>query len=1127
MAINMPLLRTLCALIVICIGSGPGWAQATSQPSSPQDAAASQPSNGKVTPPTDKRASKDVEVKKECAVLADVYKHRTALHFLKLEKDAREAILKTIDPEAADQIKALVEKPERFTELDYHFVEKIKNCEQRILNRLRADRFQGVADLVEAVKDKKYPQTVAFANLLGTVDLNLRHATRAGLVDDDEAMKESGRRLTSEALRSQGTAGHGIEEVAKAVWKDGKPDDFPASWFDRSSEVISYEFGPVPEAKDFPRVDLAQATREQLLALPQVDAEIADAVLKYRKKNGIQGPEELRFIDAIPAHLVEPLQTLCTVGKKDGPAAPKKKWTVMVYLNAANNLEPFGIEDMNEMEAIGSTRDVNIIVECARFRGKQAVKPNPAYMSNPFSEFSGAFYFGFDNSPGTRRYYILKDDDKMRVRSVLLENIGETDAGRPEPLADFGKWAAEKYPADHYALVIWNHGAGWAGVSSDDNTHHGMDLPDVRSALEGICSKLKTQGKERIDLVDFDACLMATLEVAYELKDTCDFLVASQETEPGAGMQYADYLKWLATYPEAPPASFAKNLVDTYVQSYAPEGSQAGKDRWFGSETKSAIRQSKVADLKNAVENVARLLQKKPDLLGEVAEEIIRDTRRFSGRLVDIHDFFAKLVAHDKGNKELKAAVERAQEIIGYPNDGKDPLVNEVEIKRRSPGAVIWGFNGWAIPPRNLAPFIAGSRYAKTPLTGPDEKGNYVAKLKFPPMLKNSKTGKLEMVKEINYRFEDEQEKRTAKDFANTFFTAEFGPDAAVIAEGHNIGNNRSHGISIYFPAYLGFDKNYKRLKFADGSAWAELCEKFPIKTIKDRAPVALLGINHVTKATREKLGAIVVREELEKALYKLDCTAAHCEDLTKLGMRFDCIKDPRPYGDDWAATLKHYVNGTVLLDNHAGGELGGSPDMGDFFAMMGGGWRPRVPRVVAPEGRQVARYLRDGGNLLLSSPGIAQAVWDTPLYRDTLGLDYVRTWDRGYAFKLASATTTKPDSTFEIEVARKGEHVTVIAPRRDFAGRVEPFALLPDGQWIGAKITPADPAATGGRAIVLGFYLADIKGAEARQAVLKEAMTFLRRDSKPSPRIEASETRPARRDENPIGATSGDAERK
>src|SRR5688572_24772879 len=72
--------------------------------SQPSGGAASQPSaQGQVEMPSDKRATKEVDVKKECGVLADVFKHRAALHFLKNDKDAREAILKTIDPESASR----------------------------------------------------------------------------------------------------------------------------------------------------------------------------------------------------------------------------------------------------------------------------------------------------------------------------------------------------------------------------------------------------------------------------------------------------------------------------------------------------------------------------------------------------------------------------------------------------------------------------------------------------------------------------------------------------------------------------------------------------------------------------------------------------------------------------------------------------------------------------------------------------------------------------------------------------------------------------------------------------------------------------------------------------------------
>jgi hypothetical protein len=1088
--------------------------------------AESQPTSKPVfAPPSDKRADKDVDIKKECAVLEDVARRRSALRFLKLEKEAREAALKTIDPDSANAVRRLVENDQSYRELDYHFVEKIKNCELRILNRLRADKFQGLADLLEALKGREHPKSAAFANLAGVVDLNYRFAVRKGLVEVDDAMKDVAKKFAAEVTRLRGTSGLPFDDLAKNQWKETKPDDFPCQWFDRSSEIISFEFGAIPDAKAFPRVDLATATREELLGVPEVEAEIADSILKYRKRRGFRGAEELRLIENIPPETLEPLQSVCTVGRGGAPA-PKKKWTVMVYLNAATYLEPFGIKDLNEMEFAGSTADVNVVVELARYQGKQAVKPNGGYLSNPYSDFSGAFYYGLDNQPGTCRYYVLKDDDALRVRSVMIENIGETDAGRPEPLTEFGKWAVESFPAENYALVIWNHGAGWSGVSYDDNSHHGMDLPDVRQALERVQPALAKQGKSKIDVLDFDACLMATVEVAYELKDVVDYLASSQETEPGDGMAYGEYLKWLTTYPEAPPASLAKAMVETYVKAYAPGGVQTEGEHWFGSETKSAMRLSRIAATKDAIEVVAKLLAAKPGLLGDVAEEIVRESRRF-GRLVDLRDFLVKVAAKEKDDAALKAAIDRVHELIGYPDDVGDKLINEVVVSRRSPGAIIWGFNGWASPPRNLAPFVANARFAKTPLVGPDAKGNYTAKITFPPMLKNAKSGKLEFVKEINYRYEDEQEKRTFKDFANTFFTADFSSEALVIAEGHNIGNNRSHGVSLYFPAYLGFDKDYRRLKFAENSAWADLCAKFPIKTIDKRAPVATLGVNHVVRGERERLGKIAVREEFEKVLRDKDWEKDWREDLKALGKSFDGIRDPKPYGEDWEQTLAHYRDGVVILDNHRGGELGGGPDLSDMQAMMGGGgWRPRIPRIVGPQGRAVLRHLQAGGSLLLGSSEAARDVWDTPLYRDALGLEYDREWNRGFKFNVRGVAGLAADKILEVEPAKKGESITVFRAREGDAGRgVEPFCILPDGKLIGVKIARRDET-TGKdyRAVVLGFFLADVKNADDRRALLKDALAFLDAKRAPTPDIQAARPAADSRPIDPVGTAAAGA---
>lgn len=1033
-------------------------------------------------------ATKEVKIKSELGTLEEVFRRRLALLQLKNDKAARDAALKDLDPASAQQINQILDDNSMFTNLEYHYLEKIRNCERRLLHRLRADSFQGIEDLLEVVKDKKFPTSAAYADLLNIVEMNFRYAMRKSLIQDSEFAKDVSKRLTDETVRVNGTAGHSALDLAKATYKDTPPDQFPAYWFDPSSGPISYEFGEIPPSPPYPLVDLNKTSREELLGVPNLEPEVVDAILEYGKKNAFQGPEELRLVKALPSHLIEPLETLSTASH----AAKKKKWTVMVFLNAANNLEPFGIEDLNEMEKVGSTRDVNVVVELVRYKGMQKkAATNGGYFNNPFAEREDAFYLGLDNAPGNARYYVLQDSDDVRVRSVVKANAGNADGGRKESLADFGKWAVEHYPAENYAMVIWNHGAGWQGVSYDDNSHHGMDLPEVREGLEQIVAKLDN-GKKKLDILDFDACLMATVEVGYELKDTVEYLIASQETEPGDGVPYDDQLAWLVKYPEAPPVSFAKAMVEAYVKSYAPKGSQApGEFSSFG-ETKAAIHLARMEDTRNAIENLGRLLNKRTDLVGEVTEDVVRETRAF-GRLIDLHDFATRLGEKAKNEPEIAAACKAVTDLIGYPVDSYK-LVNEVVLKRRSPGAVIWGFNDWQTPPRNLAPFVYKSKYAKTPLIGPDEKGNYVAKITFPPMLRDPKANKYVPVTQIDYRFEDEQEKRVFKDFTNLFITTDFPDTSPVIAEGHMVSNNRSRGLSVYLPAYLGFDKEYGKLRFARNSAWSELCQKFPLEKIENPQPIALLGVNHVTKGDREELGKIVVKDEFRAKMMKWDFATQWRKDLGALDKKFDVIADPRPYGEDWYGMIRHWQDGIVVVDNHQGAQNGGNP-----FSYVASGMS--AAPATGPEGRTLMRFLENGGRMLLSTTDVARAVWETPLYRDTLNLEYGFKWDYSYTFKAVGNDALK-DAKVEIVPARKGESITVFSGGEG----VKPFAVLDNGETIGVTVERTSKA-TGKRyrAVVLGFYLADVKDEAQRRALLKQAFDFL--DAKPEPAVDIGKT--------------------
>lgn len=249
-----------------------------------------------------------------------------------------------------------------------------------------------------------------------------------------------------------------------------------------------------------------------------------------------------------------------------GPLAPAdaggKEWTVMVFLNAKNDLESFGLKDLNEMETVGSSDRVNIVVEMGRIAGHDSSD---------------------GDWRGVRRYLVSKDNDPKRIASTLLEDLGGADMGDWRRLAGFGKWAKAAYPAKKYMLIVWNHGTGWdkslapdiaKGISYDDETGNHIDTPQLGMALREI---------GEVDVYGSDACLMQMPEVAYEIRDHAAYIVGSEEIEPNDGYPYDAFLGALAADPGLDAAGLAKIAVDAYADHYL----QAGK-----SSTQSMLKSS-------------------------------------------------------------------------------------------------------------------------------------------------------------------------------------------------------------------------------------------------------------------------------------------------------------------------------------------------------------------------------------------------------------------------------------------------------------------------------------------------------------------------------------------------------
>jgi hypothetical protein len=243
------------------------------------------------------------------------------------------------------------------------------------------------------------------------------------------------------------------------------------------------------------------------------------------------------------------------------PIDETAEWTVMVYLDADNNLESAGIDDINEMEMVGSTSEVNIVVQVDRVPYSVLASSNQGYADDTSN----------GNWTTTRRYYVTQDFNPVLINSPLKIDLGELNMGDPQTLVDFANWAAINYPAKKYLLVIWNHGGGFRSLnlSKDiawDDTNGGdkITMPELKDALSMISAQI---GKN-IDIVGMDACFMAMTEVAYQIKDYADILVASEETEPNDGWPYDTILSQLTSNPSLTSIPLATNIVDDYIFTY-------------------------------------------------------------------------------------------------------------------------------------------------------------------------------------------------------------------------------------------------------------------------------------------------------------------------------------------------------------------------------------------------------------------------------------------------------------------------------------------------------------------------------------------------------------------------------
>ena len=271
---------------------------------------------------------------------------------------------------------------------------------------------------------------------------------------------------------------------------------------------------------------------------------------------------------------------ICEEVKPD--SNPTSEWTFLVYLNGNNNLDSFGTTNLKQMEQVGSTHDVNVVVQWASLQ-----------------------------NDGAKRLLIKKDISHTQVTSPVVQDLGKVDMGDSKTLLEFIKWGTKKYPAKHYVVDVWNHGSGWHSrmkmeaferpsihtndISWDDNTGHAITTRQLAEVLRNVSKSIG----HKIDLYGSDACLMGMTEIANEVSDSVDTYVGSEEVEAAAGWPYHKILGRLVQHPEMTSIELGKVITDEFVAFYS---SHENGDQ--GNATFSSFDLSKMRDLDAAINSL-------------------------------------------------------------------------------------------------------------------------------------------------------------------------------------------------------------------------------------------------------------------------------------------------------------------------------------------------------------------------------------------------------------------------------------------------------------------------------------------------------------------------------------------
>ncbi|MBQ6788472.1 MAG: hypothetical protein IJO85_12235 [Lachnospiraceae bacterium] len=246
---------------------------------------------------------------------------------------------------------------------------------------------------------------------------------------------------------------------------------------------------------------------------------------------------------AVVAGTQEQDQEVATVTAEEG------SWAVYWYL-CGSDLESnggFATGDMSELLEVTLPENVNVVIET----GGSSMWHNDIVAADKLQRW-------VYNSEGL----------------TLVDEQPSVSMGEAQTLADFLSFAKTNYPAEKTAVVFWNHGGGSVTGAAFDELYgfDSLTLDEMYAAFSNVWTP--SEENQPLELIGFDTCLMATVDVAYTFCDIAHYLVASEETEPANGWYYSQWVGALAENPAMDGEELGKVICDAYYAGCEEVGTQ-------------------------------------------------------------------------------------------------------------------------------------------------------------------------------------------------------------------------------------------------------------------------------------------------------------------------------------------------------------------------------------------------------------------------------------------------------------------------------------------------------------------------------------------------------------------------